>query len=131
VRHAWREIRASGWALQAGSACGKRAVSKNRTPNASATSNLPAIAKRKCVEAGYYAQGTEAFNACQQDILQTAYKHLCEQAGRAGERLDACLQNLRTHDERYAGLGRLDYDCIARDKKYDSPQYRACAGASK
>jgi len=107
------------------------AVSKHHTPDASAASNLPAIAKRKCIEAGYYAQGAEAFNACQQDILQTASRYLCEQAGRAGGRLDGCLQNLRTHDERYAGLVRLDYYCIARDKKYDSPQYRACAGASK
>ena len=107
------------------------AVSKNRTPNASAASNLPAIAKRKCIEAGYDAQAAEVFNACQQDMLQTAYKHLCEQAGRAGERLDACLQNLHTHDERYAGRVRLDYYCIARDKKYDTPQYRACAGVSK
>jgi len=107
------------------------AVSKNGKPNASAASNLPAIANRKCVEGGYDAQGAEAFNARQQDILQAAYKHLCDQAGHAGERLDTCLQNLRTHDERYAGLVRLDYYCIARDKKYDSPQYRACAGASK
>jgi hypothetical protein len=109
------------------------AVSKNRrTSDASAASNLPAIAKRKCIEAGYDAQGAEAFNACQQDMLQAAHKHLCEQAGRGGDRLDACLQNLRMHDERYAGLVRLDYYCIARDKKYDTPQYRACAGeASK
>ena len=107
------------------------AISKNGTPNASAASNLPAIVKRKCVEAGYDTLGTESFNACQQDMLQAAYKHLCEQAGRAGERLNACLQNLRTHDERYAGAVRLDYYCIARDKKYDTPQYRACAGPSK
>jgi len=91
-------------------------------------SNLPSIAKRKCVEAGFEALGAEAFSACQQDMLQAAYKHLCEQAGRAGERLEPCLQNLRTRDERYAGLVRLDYYCIARDKKYDSPQYQACAG---
>jgi len=109
----------------------RTAVSKNHTPSASTASNLPAIARRKCIEAGYSAEGAEVFNACQQDILQTAYKHLCEQAGRAGERLDACLQNLHMHDERYAGLVRLDYYCIARDKKYDSPQYRVCAGASK
>jgi len=107
------------------------AVSKNDTLNASVSSNLPAVAKRRCIEAGYSAEEAEPLNACQQDILQTAYKHLCEQAGRAGERLDACLQNLHMHDERYAGLVRLDYYCISRDKKYDSPQYRACAGASK
>ena len=105
------------------------AVSKSPTPNA--VSNLPSIVKRKCVEAGFDALGAEAFGGCQQDMLQTAYKHLCEQAGRAGERLEPCLQNLRSHDERYAGLVRLDYYCIARDKKYDSPQYRACAGESK
>lgn len=106
-------------------------VAKSYAPSSSAESNLPAIAKRKCIEAGYFAQGAEVFNACQQDIRQTAYKHLCEQAGRVGERLDACLQNLYMHDERYAGLVRLDYYCIARDKKYDSPQYRACADQSK
>ena len=107
------------------------AVPKNRTPNAPADSNLPAIVQRKCVEAGFDAMGSEPFSACQHDMLQTAYKHLCEHAGRSGERLEPCLQNLRTHDERYAGLVRLDYYCIARDKKYDSPQYRACAGESK
>jgi hypothetical protein len=109
----------------------KKVASRNSAPNASPDSNLPAVAKRKCIEVGYLPLDEAEFDKCQQDVLQPAYKHICEQAGRAGERLDACIENLRTQDQLYAGRTRLDYYCIARDKPFGSPQYRVCTDGIK
>ena len=105
----------------------RKVASRSAAPSASVDSNLPAIAKRKCIEAGYLPLDEAEFDKCRQDLLQPAYRHICEQAGRAGERLNACVENLRTQDQLYAGRRRLDYYCIARDKPFGSPQYKVCS----
>ena len=109
----------------------RKVASKNSAPSASPDSNLPAVAKRKCIEVGYLPLDEAEFDKCQEDILQDAYKAVCEQAGRAGERLNACIESLRTQDELHARRMQLDYYCIARDKPFGSPQYRVCTGAIK
>jgi hypothetical protein len=101
-------------------------LSRSSAPNASTDSNLPAVAKHKWIEVGYLPLDESEFDKCRQDILQTAYKAICEQAGRVGERLDPCLRSLRTQDQFHAKAAPLDYHCLARDKPFGSPQYRVC-----
>jgi hypothetical protein len=54
------------------------------------------------------------------------YKRFCEQAGRIGARLDPCVYQMRSHDDQYGKQVQLDYYCIARDKVFGTPQYKAC-----
>lgn len=93
--------------------------------------NVPEIARRQCVEAGYDPQRDATSATCTDDLRDTMYKRFCEQAGRTGARLDACVQDLRTHDEQYGKQVQLDYYCIARDKAFGTPKYKACTEAAK
>jgi hypothetical protein len=59
------------------------------------------------------------------------YTRFCEQAGRTGPRLDPCLYQLLKHDDQYGKQVQLDYYCIARDKAFGTPQYKACTEGAK
>ena len=93
--------------------------------------NVPEIARKKCIEAGYDPESDATFATCTDDLRQTMYKRFCEQAGRAGPRLDSCVYQLRRHDDQYTKKVQLDYYCIARDKAFGTSQYKACIQGAK
>ncbi len=93
--------------------------------------NLPTIARKKCIESGYDAENDTALAKCTDELRQTMYKRICEEAGRGGVRLDACLYNLRSQDDQYGKRVQLDYYCVAHDKAFGTSQYKACSDAVK
>jgi len=93
--------------------------------------NVPKMARSKCLEAGYDPQRDAEFATCMDDLRRTMYTRFCEQAGRIATRLDACVHDLHRHDEQYGKQVQLDYYCIARDKAFGTPQYKACTEGAK